>query len=74
MIRAYRQLHERGLARSVEAWENVDGEKVLAGGLYGVLLGRAFFGESMFYVRPDGSKAAVAGAGGGLPGAGGGDD
>lgn len=60
MIRAYRQLHERGLARSVEAWENVDGEKVLAGGLYGVLLGRAFFGESMFYVRPDGSKAAVA--------------
>ena len=66
MIAAYKRLHALGVARSVEAWECVQGEKeggaqeILAGGLYGVLLGRVFFGESMFYARPDGSKAAVA--------------
>lgn len=66
MIAAYKRLHALGVARSVEAWEYVQGEneagaqEILAGGLYGVLLGRVFFGESMFYARPDGSKAAVA--------------
>ncbi len=54
MIAAYCALHEQGLAHSVEAW--IDGE--LAGGLYGVALGRMFFGESMFTRAPDGSKIA----------------
>ncbi len=44
-----------GLAHSVEAW---DGDE-LAGGLYGVALGGAFFGESMFHRRRDASKAAL---------------
>ena len=52
---AYGELHERGYAHSVEAWR--DGE--LAGGLYGVSLGRLFFGESMFSRRPDASKVAL---------------
>lgn len=56
MIEAYLELHEAGLAHSVEAWR--DG--VLAGGLYGVSLGRAFFGESMFFHVPNASKAAFA--------------
>ncbi len=54
MIEAYTELHRRGLAHSVEAWR--DG--TLAGGLYGVSLGAAFFGESMFARAPDASKAA----------------
>jgi leucyl/phenylalanyl-tRNA---protein transferase len=54
MIEAYRELHRRGFAHSAEAWH--DGE--LAGGLYGVSLGGAFFGESMFAHRPDASKVA----------------
>ncbi|HEU4384574.1 MAG TPA: leucyl/phenylalanyl-tRNA--protein transferase [Anaeromyxobacteraceae bacterium] len=54
MIRAYLRLHRRGVAHSFEAW---DGEG-LAGGLYGVSLGAAFFGESMFADRPDASKVA----------------
>ena len=54
MVRAYEGLHRLGLAHSVEAWEN--GE--LVGGLYGVSLGGAFFGESMFSLRPDASKVA----------------
>ncbi len=52
---AYVHLHELGYAHSVEAWEN--GE--LAGGLYGVSLGRVFFGESMFAWRPNASKVAL---------------
>ncbi len=56
MIAAYTTLHKLGLAHSVEAWHN--GE--LAGGLYGISLGSAFFGESMFFRRPDASKAAFA--------------
>ena len=56
MIEAYLRLHRRGFAHSFEAWE---GES-LAGGLYGVSLGAAFFGESMFADRPDASKAAFA--------------
>ena len=55
MVDAYICLHEQGHAHSVEVWEN--GE--LAGGLYGVKLGRVFFGESMFHLRPYASKAAV---------------
>jgi leucyl/phenylalanyl-tRNA--protein transferase len=51
---AYEALHRQGLAHSVEAWE---GDR-LAGGLYGVSLGAAFFGESMFAKAPDASKAA----------------
>jgi leucyl/phenylalanyl-tRNA---protein transferase len=54
MKRAYLELHESGLAHSVEAWH---GER-LAGGLYGVSLGAAFFGESMFARQPDASKVA----------------
>ncbi len=51
----YTQLHERGFAHSVECW--LDGK--LVGGLYGVSLGGAFFGESMFSRRSDASKVAL---------------
>jgi leucyl/phenylalanyl-tRNA---protein transferase len=54
MVRAYRQLHALGFAHSFETWEG----EALVGGLYGVSLGAAFFGESMFAVRPDASKLA----------------
>jgi leucyl/phenylalanyl-tRNA--protein transferase len=54
MVTAYRELHELGYAHSIEAWK--DGE--LVGGLYGVSLGGAFFGESMFAHAPDASKIA----------------
>ena len=54
MIEAYEVLHERGLAHSVESRR--DGK--LVGGLYGVALGRAFFGESMFSRETDASKVA----------------
>ncbi len=55
MIHAYIELHERGYAHSVESWK--DG--ALAGGLYGVSLGGAFFGESMFTYISDASKFAL---------------
>jgi leucyl/phenylalanyl-tRNA--protein transferase len=51
----YGALHEMGHAHSVEVWENGD----LVGGLYGVSLGRAFFGESMFHHARDASKVAL---------------
>ncbi|HQU16414.1 MAG: leucyl/phenylalanyl-tRNA--protein transferase [Chromatiales bacterium 21-64-14] len=51
---AYCALHRSGVVHSAEAW--CDGE--LVGGLYGVALGRVFFGESMFSRRPDASKVA----------------
>ena len=54
MMDAYIRLHEAGYAHSVESW--IDGE--LAGGLYGVSLGRCFFGESMFTKERDASKCA----------------
>lgn len=57
LIAAYKRLHEIGFAHSVEAWR--DGE--LAGGLYGVSLGGAFFGESMFHRVRDASKIALVG-------------
>lgn len=53
--RSYGELHEAGLAHSVEAWRGGD----LAGGLYGVALGGAFFGESMFHRHRDASKVAL---------------
>jgi leucyl/phenylalanyl-tRNA--protein transferase len=56
MRRAYGDLHRAGYAHSVEAWR--DGE--LKGGLYGVSLGGAFFGESMFSLEPESSRAALA--------------
>lgn len=55
MIQAYTRLHEEGCAHSVECWR----EGRLAGGLYGVSLGGAFFGESMFTIIPDASKVAL---------------
>jgi leucyl/phenylalanyl-tRNA--protein transferase len=51
---AYVRLHELGYAHSAEAWQ----ADSLVGGLYGVSLGAAFFGESMFALRPDASKVA----------------
>jgi leucyl/phenylalanyl-tRNA--protein transferase len=53
--RAYSELHRRGYAHSVESWR--DGE--LVGGLYGLALGRIFFGESMFARETDASKVAL---------------
>jgi leucyl/phenylalanyl-tRNA--protein transferase len=55
MIRAYIALHQAGYAHSVEWWLEGD----LAGGLYGVSIGRVFFGESMFTRRSDASKIAL---------------
>jgi leucyl/phenylalanyl-tRNA--protein transferase len=55
IIAAYVRLHELGFAHSVETWRGGD----LAGGLYGVSLGGAFFGESMFHYRRDASKVAL---------------
>lgn len=52
---AYRRLHELGVAHSVEAWR----DEQLAGGLYGVAIAGAFFGESMFYSVDDASKIAL---------------
>jgi len=54
--RSYGHLHELGYAHSVEVWE----EDRLVGGLYGVSLGAAFFGESMFARATDASKVALA--------------
>jgi len=56
MVDAYRHWNQLGTVHSFETW--VDGE--LAGGLYGVSLGRMFFGESMFAHRTDASKVALA--------------
>ncbi len=55
MIDAYTELHEIGFAHSVEVWR----EDELVGGLYGVSLGRMFFGESMFSREKDASKVAL---------------
>jgi leucyl/phenylalanyl-tRNA--protein transferase len=54
MIEAYHHLHRLGYAHSVESW--YDGE--LVGGLYGIGMGRVFFGESMFMKKTDASKVA----------------
>jgi leucyl/phenylalanyl-tRNA--protein transferase len=55
MIAAYQRLHTAGYAHSVEAWQ----DDLLVGGLYGVGIGQAFFGESMYTRVPDASKAAL---------------
>lgn len=55
MIAAYSALHEQGFAHSIETWH----ENQLIGGLYGVAIGRVFFGESMFSRAPDASKVAL---------------
>ena len=55
MVAAYTRLHELGFAHSVESWR----EGSLAGGLYGILLGCVFFGESMFSRETDASKVAL---------------
>jgi leucyl/phenylalanyl-tRNA--protein transferase len=55
ILKLYNALHERGFAHSVECWRDVE----LVGGLYGVALGRAFFGESMFSHARDASKIAL---------------
>jgi len=55
MIAAYTRLFEAGYAHSVETWR----EGQLVGGLYGVAIGRMFYGESMFSREPDGSKVAL---------------
>lgn len=53
---SFMTLHEMGYAHSIECWQ----ESELVGGLYGVCLGRCFFGESMFYTSRDSSKVALA--------------
>ena len=58
MIAAYERLHKLGYAHSIETW---DQDNRLVGGLYGVALGQAFFGESMFHVMPEASRAALSG-------------
>ena len=57
IIKSYAALHEAGFAHSVEAWRGTE----LAGGLYGVSLKGAFFGESMFHEVTDASKVALVG-------------
>ena len=56
MEKAYILLHQMGFANSTESWF----EGQLAGGIYGVSLGRAFFAESMFFLKTDASKVALA--------------
>lgn len=53
---AYLELHQLGIAHSVETWSDSE----LVGGLYGVALGQVFFGESMFHTKTDASKVAFA--------------
>ncbi|MBD3634995.1 MAG: leucyl/phenylalanyl-tRNA--protein transferase [Methylophaga sp.] len=55
MIKAYNELHALGYAHSVECWQ----QNRLVGGLYGVAIGKAFFGESMFSFVTDSSKIAL---------------
>jgi len=55
MVAAYEELFTLGFCHSVEVWAGQE----LVGGLYGVSLGRSFFGESMFHIRTDASKIAL---------------
>lgn len=55
IIEAYTEMHRQGFAVSVEVWQ----DEQLVGGLYGVNLGKAFFGESMFSLVPNASKLAL---------------
>ncbi|MFM2407691.1 MAG: leucyl/phenylalanyl-tRNA--protein transferase [Pseudomonadota bacterium] len=56
MVAAYRELHQQCYAHSVEVWQGDN----LIGGLYGMAIGRMFYGESMFSAQPNGSKIALA--------------
>lgn len=56
----YQELHAMGHAHSLEVWQKGDQDGVLVGGVYGVSLGAAFFGESMFSHQRDASKVALA--------------
>jgi leucyl/phenylalanyl-tRNA--protein transferase len=60
MQQAYLRLHRLGWAHSVEVWEEVAQGEVLIGGLYGIAMGRMFFGESMFSRKTNASKIAIA--------------
>lgn len=62
IIEAYTEMYRRGLAKSVEVWEKISDnskERKLVGGLYGIQMKNAFFGESMFSRVPGGSKLAL---------------
>lgn len=59
MMRAYNRLHLEGHAHSAELWHLKDGRWTLAGGLYGLAIGRCFFGESMFSRETDASKLVI---------------
>ncbi len=59
MIHAYHGLHKSGHAHSIEVWQPHEGQFKLVGGLYGVLVGGCFSGESMFSLRPNASKIAL---------------
>ncbi|MBW7921358.1 MAG: leucyl/phenylalanyl-tRNA--protein transferase [Rubellimicrobium sp.] len=56
LVRVYDELHATGAARSLEIWDG----KALVGGVFGLTIGAAFFGESMFSAATDGSKMALA--------------
>lgn len=60
IIAGYSALHNRGFAHSVEVWQQQGTEKCLVGGLYGVVLGKIFFGESMFSRADNASKVGFA--------------
>jgi len=60
LIEGYAHLHALGWAHSVEVWEKTPGGRELVGGIYGVSVGSAFAGESMFHTRTDTSKIAFA--------------
>lgn len=62
LVDGYRELHRLGWAHSVEVWEkpaSPSGQRTLVGGIYGVSIGGAFAGESMFHHETDASKAAL---------------
>jgi leucyl/phenylalanyl-tRNA--protein transferase len=60
MLQAYCALHRLGHAHSVEVYDGPDPDARLVGGIYGVAVGRMFYGESMFSADSGGSKAALA--------------
>jgi leucyl/phenylalanyl-tRNA--protein transferase len=57
MVQAYETLHAEGWAHSIEIWDDGD----LVGGIYGICIGKVFFGESMFSAKPNTSKMAMLG-------------
>lgn len=61
MINAYTEFHKLGYVSRVEVWDTSREDSPLVGGLYGVTLGKCFFGESMFSLAPNGSKIALIG-------------